>query len=110
MKTFLQLKIGTRLALAFGMLLGLLLLLSGVAALQAGRLQADSSYLRKNVVPSLGMVHTMVAETGRLRSLEAQHILMDDANRQNAVDQAIQKSRALLDAQLKAYELSLIHI
>ncbi|WP_294770442.1 methyl-accepting chemotaxis protein [uncultured Rhodoferax sp.] len=104
MKTFLQLKIGTRLALAFGMLLGLLLLLSGVAALQAGRLQADSSYLRKNVVPSLGMVHTMVAETGRLRSLEAQHILMDDANRQNAVDQAIQKSRALLDAQLKAYE------
>ena len=66
MKTFLHLKIGTRLALAFGILMGLLLLLSVVAALQAGRLQADSSYLRTNVVPSLGMVHTMVAETGRL--------------------------------------------
>lgn len=104
MKTFLHLKIGTRLALAFGILMGLLLLLSVVAALQAGRLQADSSYLRTNVVPSLGMVHTMVAETGRLRSLEAQHILLDDTNRQKELDQAISKSRALVDAQLKAYE------
>jgi methyl-accepting chemotaxis protein len=104
MKAFMHLKIGTRLGFAFGGLILLMAVLSVVAALQAGRLQADSSFFKTDVVPSLGMVHTLVTETGRLRSLEAQHILMTDANTQKPVDDAITQSRALVNTQLKSYE------
>ena len=44
MKAFMHLKIGTRLGFAFGGLILLMAVLSVVAALQAGRLQADSSF------------------------------------------------------------------
>ncbi len=104
MRAFTHLKIGARLGFAFGGLILLMAVLSVVAAFQAGRLQADSSFFQTDVVPSLGMVHTLVTETGRLRSLEAQHILMTDANSQKPVDDAITKSRALVTAQLKSYE------
>jgi methyl-accepting chemotaxis protein len=104
MSAFSNLKIGARLGVAFGGLILLMAVLSVVAALQAGRLQADSSFFQTDVVPSLGMVHTLVTETGRLRSLEAQHILMTDANSQKPVDEAIKKSRSLVTAQLKSYE------
>ena len=104
MKSFMHLKIGARLGSAFGGLILLMVILSVVAAFQAGRLQADSSFFKTDVVPSLGMVHTLVTETGRLRSLEAQHILMTDANTQKPVDDAITQSRALVNTQLKSYE------
>lgn len=104
MKAFSNLKIGARLGFAFGGLILLMVVLSVVAALQAGRLQDDSAFFQTDVVPSLGMVHTLVTETGRLRSLEAQHILMTDANSQKPVDAAIAQSRALVTAQLKSYE------
>lgn len=82
MRAFTHLKIGARLGLAFGGLILLMVILSVVAAIQAGRLQSDSAFFQTEVVPSLGMIHTVVTETGRLRSLEAQHILMTDANSQ----------------------------
>ena len=104
MTAFAHLKIGVRLGLAFGGLIVLMAILSVVAATQAGRLQSDSAYFQTDVVPSLGMVHTVVTETGRLRSLEAQHILMTDANSQKPLDDMIAKSRSLIGAQLKAYD------
>jgi len=99
-----HLNIGARLGLAFGGLILLLAVLFVVAATQAGRLQADTAYFQSNVVPSLSMVHTVVNETGRLRSLEAQHILMTDANSQKPIDEMIVKGRGLIGAQLKSYE------
>lgn len=104
MTGFTQLNIGARLGLAFGGLILLMAILSVVAATQAGRLQADSAFFQTEVVPSLGMVHTVVTETGRLRSLEGQHILMTDANSQKPIDDTITKSRDLITAQLKSYE------
>jgi methyl-accepting chemotaxis protein len=51
-----NLKIGTRLGLAFATLVGLLLLMAVAAVGQAGRLQGNTEYYESNVLPSMKII------------------------------------------------------
>ena len=74
-----NLKIGSRLALAFGLVLALLCAMAGVAAWQMGRLAANTAEYATDLVPSFAAQHQITLALGRERRAEFRHILAKDA-------------------------------
>jgi methyl-accepting chemotaxis protein len=72
---FSKLKIGQRLALAFGLVLSLLAAMAGVAAWQMGRLAANTNEFSVNYIPSLEILHQVTIAVSDERRAEFRHIL-----------------------------------
>ena len=104
---FSKLRIGPRLALAFGLVLGLMCLMAGVAAWQMARLAANTASYADDLVPSFATQHQVTLLLGQERREEYRHILARDAGEMDRIESDIaglRKSVAqLLDRYEKAY-------
>ncbi|BAL95101.1 methyl-accepting chemotaxis protein [Rubrivivax gelatinosus] len=105
---FSTLKIGQRLALAFGLLLALLCAMAGVAAVQVARLADNSSYYAENLVPSYEAEHTVALALGEIRRMENRHVLLNSAADMDAVESRMAQQRKLIAEQLDRYEHELV--
>ena len=101
---FNNLRIGPRLALAFGLVLGLLCLMAGVAAWQMGRLAANTASYADDLVPSFAAQHQVTLQLGQERRNEYRHILARDAAEMDQVETAIVEHRKAIAGLLDKYE------
>src|SRR6202012_33327 len=69
-----NLKIGPRLALAFGVVLALLGVMAGVAAWQMGKLAANTAEYATDLVPSFAAQHQISLSVADERRAEFRHI------------------------------------
>ncbi|WP_164963566.1 methyl-accepting chemotaxis protein [Rubrivivax sp. JA1026] len=103
-----HLKIGQRLALAFGLLLALLGAMAALAAFQMSRLADNSTYYAVNLVPSYEAEHAMVIALADARRYEAQHILSEQASDMDRLEALIAERHKTVNAELDRYEKSLL--
>jgi methyl-accepting chemotaxis protein len=100
-----NLRVGTRLALAFAVLLALMLAMAGVGAMLAKSINFYAEYYPENILPSLRVIHQIDNAISDARRLEQQHILTDDDKEKKALLARIAKARADLQQRLKDYEV-----
>jgi methyl-accepting chemotaxis protein len=72
-------RIGSRLALAFSIMLLLLVSMAGMAAWHARQLWLNADYYDWNLIPSFEVVHRINGAVEDMRRLESQHLLSDEA-------------------------------
>ncbi|WP_200232377.1 methyl-accepting chemotaxis protein, partial [Rubrivivax gelatinosus] len=103
-----KLKIGQRLALAFGLLLALLCAMAAVAAFQMSRLADNARYYTINLVPSYETEHAVSLALGDLRRLENRHILLNDPAHMDQVEAKLAEQNKLISTLLDKYEKDLV--
>jgi methyl-accepting chemotaxis protein len=103
MKFIQDIRIGSRLALAFGLLLALLALTDLAALLQARRLQANNATYANDVVPSARVVHQIVGALDEARRLDWQAGYVEDAASRAEVARRVGEARKRMDAGFAAY-------
>ncbi len=104
----LNLKIGQKLGLGFGLLLALLAALAGASALQMKHLADSSDYYTENLVPSYEAQHHIAQSLSALRRYEFRHVLVNEADAKRQVDASIGEARKHLDAAFNNYEKTLV--
>ena len=107
-KIFKNLKIGARLGLGFGLLLALLMLMAGIAALQMGRLANNTFYYAVNLVPSYEAVHEIALALSDMRRFENQHVLLNTDAGMDEVETKIALQRKGIAAGLDKYGRDLV--
>ena len=99
-----NLRIGPRLALAFGLVLGLLCVMAGVAAWQMGRLAANTADYATDLVPSFAAQHRVALLVNEERRNEYRHILARDAASMDRIETELAANHLAIDEQLDKYE------
>ena len=100
-----NLRIGSRLGLAFAVLLALMLGMAAVGAMLAKSINSHAEYYPENILPSLRSIHQIDAFVSDMRRLEGQHLLTDDDKEKKSLRGRIAKARDDLLQRLKDYEL-----
>ncbi len=101
---FSSLKIGPRLILGFGLVLGLLCAMAGVAAWQMGRLAASTADYADDLVPSFAVQHQVMLQLDEERRNEYRHILSRGDAEKNRVEAEIVARRQAIGEQLDKYQ------
>ena len=99
-----NLKIGPRLALAFGLVLGLLCAMAGVAAWQMGKLAANTAEYASDLVPSFAAQHQITLLLGQERLKEYRHILAKDAAEMDKLEADLADYRKSVGDQVDKYD------
>ena len=73
-----NLRVGTRLGLAFVVLLTLMLAMAGMGALMTKSINYYAEFYPDNILPSLRLIHRIDGAIGDARRLELQHIMAED--------------------------------
>ncbi len=100
-----NLRVGTRLGLAFAVLLALLLAMAGVGAMLAKSINYYAEYYPENILPSLRVIHQIDGAISDARRFEQQHILTDDDKLKKEISAQAVKARDTVRQRLKDYEL-----
>ena len=99
-----DLKISTRLAGAFCLLVAMLLALAATSLVQLGKLRQDTESITENWLPSVQAISAIDAEVATLRLSTLAHVLStDDANMASLDKQIAEQSRHLAETR-KRYE------
>ena len=101
---FSNLKIGPRLALAFGLVLALLGIMAGVAAWQMGKLAANTAEYASDLVPSFAAQHRISLLLADERRQEFQHVLADGIDEMDRIETDIAASRKAVAEQIDKYD------
>ena len=101
---FSNLRIGPRLALAFGLVLGLMCAMAGVAAWQTGKLAANTASYADDLVPSFAAQHQITLLLGQERRKEYRHILAKDGAEMDQVETDIAGLRKSVAELLDKYD------
>ena len=99
-----NLKIGRRLALGFGLVLGLVCVMAGVAAWQMGKLAANTEDYATDLVPSFVSQHKLVLALGQERRKEFRHILSKDVAEMDRIETDLAGYRKAAADELDRYE------
>ena len=99
-----NLKIGPRLALAFGLVLGLLAVMAGLAAWQMGKLAANTSEFATDLIPSFEAQHQVTLALGQERRKEYRHILAKDAAEMDRIESDIAGYRKTVNDLVDKYD------
>ena len=99
-----NLRIGPRLALAFGLVLGLLCVMAGVSAWQMGKLAANTAAYSSDLVPSFATQHQVALLVNEERRNEYRHILARDAAAMDRIEAELAANHQAIAAQLDKYE------
>ncbi len=97
-------KIGTRLALAFGLLLVLLLGMAGLAVKQTGTIYGALDYYTVNTTPSLQAVRSWQEATDNIRMQQAKHIMANTEAQMSTLEASIGQAAERLKGNVAAYE------
>ncbi len=104
MTAFNNLRIGLRLALAFGMILLLLLLMAIVGAVQARNIDEFARYYPEDILPSVKVLFRLDQAAAEARQLEQQVLLAEEPAERQALVARIAQAKEAVQGQLKAYE------
>jgi methyl-accepting chemotaxis protein len=104
----LNLKIGQKLGLGFGLLLALLAVLAGASAVQMGYLADNSDYYADNLVPSYEAQNSIALSLSALRRFEYRHVMVNDAEGKRQAEASISEIRKRMDAAFDTYDKSLV--
>ncbi len=97
--------IGTRLGLAFGLLLLLLGMVGGIGALQIGRVQFNANNLGTNWLPSIDALSTIRLTANEVRRTSLRHVLEENKEAKQAQEEILKRDLdAVMPQQLAAYE------
>ncbi len=99
-----NLKISTRLAGAFGLLVALLLALAATSLVQLGDLRRGADQIAGNLLPSVQAVSAMDSEVADLRLTILAHVLSTNEASMAALDKQIVEQRNKLSEIRKRYE------
>ncbi len=99
-----RLKVATRLAWGFGLLVVLLIGMAGMAARQTTAIYNALDYYTVNTTPSLEAVKTWQDHLDAIRTLQAKHIMANTGGEMTALEAAIEKSAEQLQRAVKDYE------
>jgi methyl-accepting chemotaxis protein len=104
MRALLNLSVATRLAVAFGILVTLLLIVAGLAWLQMATMREVTHEITENWLPSVARVNQMNTATSDFRVFEFQHVLNTDDAALAGVEKNMASVRATLDEHRRVYE------
>ena len=99
-----NMRVGTRLGLAFAVVLALLLAMAGIGAMLAGSINYYAEYFGSDIVPSLRVVRDVESAVSDARRLEQQHLLTDDDKEKKSLAARIVDARKAFDKSIKDYE------
>ena len=99
-----RMKLSTRLAWAFGLLLVLLMGIAGMAAQQIGVIHGALNYYTATTTPSLQAVRSWQEKMAAIRMLQAQHLMTVSADEMATLEGAIQQANAQLTTALAEHE------
>jgi methyl-accepting chemotaxis protein len=99
-----HLRVGTRLGLAFAVLLALMLAMAAIGALLTRSINQYAEYYPINILPSLRNIHQIDGAISDARRLEQQYILTDDDKEKKSLSARIAKAREDVQKRLKDYE------
>jgi methyl-accepting chemotaxis protein len=99
-----KLKVSTRLAWGFGLLLVLMLGMAGVAVTQTQSIYDALDYYAANTTPSLASVKGWQEQLDELRTLQAKHIMANTDAEMAAVEAAVQQASDKLKRGVSDYE------
>lgn len=97
MQWFNQLKVGTKLLTAFGIVLALTLFVGALAIVQLGRVNQTSTDMEVNWMPSVRHASALNTATSDFRAAELQHILSTSEQEMAAYEQNIAAITALVE-------------
>ncbi|MFG6488054.1 methyl-accepting chemotaxis protein [Roseateles sp. BYS78W] len=100
----LQWKIGPRLAAAMGVMLGLMMLLSGIAMLQMLSMRSRTHEITANWLPSASLVNQINTNTADYRVAETGHVLATDDAAMAAKDKEMAAALAEFEKNRAAFE------
>ncbi|RTL19588.1 MAG: HAMP domain-containing protein [Burkholderiales bacterium] len=98
-----NLRVGTRLALGFGMLLALLIAMAVIGGMQTRTINNYARFYPENILPSLRVLHRLDQAVSDSRRFESQLNMTDNAGRKDLLER-LDKARSAAKEQLKAYE------
>lgn len=101
---FAQLKLSTRLSLAFAMLVAMALALGGMAVYQMSRINAGTVDIASSWLPSVRQVGEIRSTMNQIRRAEGDHLLSADDKEMDQVEAHLGKVKDSLTEQLKHYE------
>ena len=105
---FANLRIGSRLAVGFGVILALLCLMAASAAWQASNLAGNSRYYAENLVPSFRMAHEVAMDLDSIRRWEYRHIVNDDLKSKDESEAKILEFQKGIQTKLDRYEREMV--
>ena len=103
-----NLKIGTRLSLAFGLLLALLAAMAGIAAWQMERLSANTTYFVENLVPSYETEHRMALALAEVRRQQFQHVASNTVAEMTQIEADMAANRKVIGDGFEKYAKDLV--
>ncbi|MBV8379378.1 MAG: MCP four helix bundle domain-containing protein [Paucibacter sp.] len=104
MSVFYNLRIGVRLALAFGLVLVLLLVMAIIGATETSSINEFADFYPTNILPSLKVIHRLDLALSESRRLGGEVLASDEAGEIQTLAGRIDEQRRIALDQLKAYE------
>ena len=103
MRALLRLSVATRLAVAFGMLVALLMTVAGLAWLQMATMSEVTHEITQNWLPSVSHVNQMNTATSDFRVFEFQHVVNTDETAMSGVEKNMADVLAIFEEHQRAY-------
>ena len=104
-----KMKLGTRLALAFGLLLVLLMAMAAMAGRQIAVTHDALDYYTATTTPSLEAVRSWQEKVAAIRMLQAQHLMTVSADEMGALESSIDQAYSQLNQALAEHEKLLVN-
>ncbi len=99
-----NLKISTRMAATFGVLIALLLAIVATALMQMHSMRANAQTITSNTMPSVELINIMSSNLLRARLLELRHLQSQDPAVMAALEKDMEKLQAQLADEKRRYE------
>lgn len=103
MRALLKLSVATRLTIAFGMLVALLMAVAGLAWLQMATMSEVTHEITANWLPSVSRVNQMNTATSDFRVLEFQHVLNTEDAAMASIERSMAGALATFEEHQRAY-------
>ncbi len=103
-----QLKLSTRLAAGFGMVLLLLAVVAGVSSWQMRGLAGNTEAFAANIVPSLQLQKDIAMSLAAVRRWELRHVVSDSGAEMDAMEVEAAKEHKALTAAIARYEKEML--
>jgi methyl-accepting chemotaxis protein len=99
-----NMRVGGRLAMGFGLVLLLTLIMAGVGALQIGKIKENFDEVALNTVPSLGLLSKMQLELDAMRRFELRYVLESEVEGKAFASQKFDENRKAFEEAHAAYK------
>ena len=97
-------KLSTKLAMSFGAMTAIIIVLGVFALMQMGRLNEESSIISKGRMPAVIAIQRMNTLTSDFRNAEMRHIFSENAQEMSGYEKQVDELRTQIGQNMAAYE------